>query len=286
MRRGVILQKVSFMILATLLLNQPGLGSGQEKRKMTRDEVYHTVARGVNLQSESPVTDIIGALDEVIEVKEVVISPENGKATALVRERTESSAAHTNKEIRLVFAPEGAHWKWESFENDRKLYPVEKLFPYARSEIGRYKQAVEAQWKATLEAMTKQADSAFKLLETAKAILKAEPAPLGHLTTARQALAEAIKQNDPDAIRSAYREINQLSEPVTSLSDQHQELKANDAYLRLQDEFQAAQKVLEGARQNYLNAVKAYNDFIVRLPFALVAYGLGFMKVEPQIEVD
>ena len=39
------------------------------------------------------------------------------------------------KAIRLVFAPAGDKWRWESFEDRTKQYPVEKL--YRDAKIGR-----------------------------------------------------------------------------------------------------------------------------------------------------
>ncbi len=124
--------------------------------------------------------------------------------------------------------------------------------------------------------MTNQADAAFKVLETAKAIIKSDPPPLAPVTAARAALAEARKGTDADAIIAAHKQVAQVVEPVAALADSFQDLKANDAYLRLQEDFANAQKNLVTARKDYLGAVAAYNDILQRLPFALAAFGLGF----------
>ena len=203
MRNRKIRSTFGFTILATLLGSQMLVAARQSSPKLIRDDVYRIIARQVNAQTDSPVTDVIGALDEVIEVGEITISDKDGKATVIVKERTPSNIPSLNKSIRLVLAPAGNNWKWEMFENDRKLYPVEKLFPYVKDEVGRRRQVTVVRWTAFLEVMTRQADAAFKLLETAKAIIKSDPAPLAAVTAARAALAKAKQSNDKDALRAA-----------------------------------------------------------------------------------
>jgi hypothetical protein len=63
-------------------------------------------------------------------------------------------------------------------------------------------------------------------------------------------------------------------------------LKANDAYLRLTEEFKKTVEATSMARKNYLQAVSSYNEIILRLPFSLVAYGLEFHKIEASISED
>jgi len=286
MRKRNIRSIFGFALLGALCCGQVASAIGQDKPKLTRDEVYRTIARQVNAQTESPMTDVLGVLDELIEVGEITVSDKDGKATVIVKEKV---ATHnpTNKTIRLVFAPAaGGKWVWESFENDRKLYPVERLYPYTKDDLGRRRQVTVVQWGTLVDAMTKQADAAFKVLDTAKVIIRSDPAPLGPVTTARAALAKARETNQADVIISAYKELARAAEPVATLSDSFPDLKTNDAYLRLQDELKGAQNRLAVARKDYVTSVAEYNEYIVRLPFALVAYGLGFQKIEPQIEAE
>ena len=277
MRRGTALSIVILTVLAS--------GAPAQTPQLTRDQVYFSIARRVNAQSESPVTNIVGALDEVIEVGEITVSPE-GKATVVVKERAPSTSSTTSKTIRLVMVPAGDKWAWESFEENRKLYPVEKLFPYAKDELGRRRQVVAAKWAAYLETMTKQGDSAIRVLETAKAVLQGDPPPMAAVSNARTALAEARKGQDEQAILAAHRDLAQAAQPVGTLTESFEVLKANDAFLRLQEEFKAAQTGVESARKDYLAAVAAYNEGLQRLPFALVAYGMEFTKLEPKIESE
>lgn len=284
MKKGKIRSTWSYMVLAMLLGSQ--LAFAQDQPKIKPDDVYFIVSRYLIAQSDAPATSIVNTLAEVIEVSEIKISDKDGKATAVIKERAPSTTVSVNKTIRLVFAPDGDKWKWESFENDRRFYPVDKLLPYTKDEANRRRQATEAKWAAVLNAMTNQADAAFKVLETAKAIIKSDPPPLAPVTAARTALAEARKGTDADAIIAAHKQVAQAVEPVAALGDAFQDLKANDAYLRLQEDFANAQKNLAMSRKDYLSAVEAYNDLLQRLPFALAAYGLGFTKIEARIEAE
>jgi hypothetical protein len=275
--------------LAPSLVASQFVFAQKKPEPLTRDETYFALARRNIEQSESPVTDVVGALDELIEVGEITVASD-GRSTAVVKEKAPSSAAFQQKAIKVTFIVAGDKWRWDTFEDRGKYYPVDKLLPVAKNELGRYRQTAETAWARVIEAMTKQGEAATKVLETAKAIIRADPLPLVPVTSARKTLAEAMvkakESGNMEPIRDAFRELNQAVEPVATLGDQHPDLKANDAWLRLHDEFTALQKSLPGVRKNYLDAVAAYNEVIKRLPYGLVAYGLGFVKMEPQIEAE
>jgi LemA protein len=256
-------------------------------KQMKKDELYLSIARRLNAVNETPSSAIANELDTVIEVTSLTTLPD-GKAEATVKER---KASDDGKSIRLIFAPPAAgdaeeKWTWEQFENNRRLYPVEKLFPYTKGELGKRKQATAVGWTAFINAVSKQSDFAIRSLETAKAVLKADPPPLAGVKGVRQAITDAMKEKKTDAIIDAYRELNQQTEPIITLGDTYTDLKANDAYLRLTEEFKKSVEATAVARKNYIDAVAAYNEAILRLPFSLVAYGLEFNKIEAILSED
>jgi hypothetical protein len=265
--------------------------AGSGGKQMKKEEIYFSIERRLNALNPSlGAGGVAGELDTMIEVISLTMRPD-GKAEVTVKERPLSDAAQAGKSIRLVFAPPAAgdkdeKWTWETFEDNRKFYPVDKLFPYAKDELGKRKQATAASWNEFIAAINKQGEAAIKTLETAKVVLKADPAPLAGVKAVRNTLAEAMKGNNTEGILNAYRELNQQVEPVATLGDTYTDLKANDAYLRLVDEFKKSVEVTNAARKNYLLRVAAYNEAILRLPFSLVATGLEFQKIEANISED
>jgi LemA protein len=291
MRKQSLLS-IIFLMGATMLVVQPNSlaqapAQAATAKPMKKDEVYFSIGRRLNALNDSPVSAIVTELDGVIEVTGITIRPD-GKAEVTVKEIAPSSAAYTNKSTRLLFAPPAAgdkqeKWTWEQFEENRRFYAVDKLFPYAKDELGKRRQLTVASWNAFLGAINKQGEAAAKSLETAKAILKGDPPPLAALVNARKALAEAMKENKTDEILDAYRQLQQQTDAVATLGDSYSDLKANDAYLRLLEEFKNSVNVTNAARKSYVQTVAAYNEVLLRLPFGLVAYGLQFLKIEANI---
>ncbi|MBX3277235.1 MAG: LemA family protein [Acidobacteria bacterium] len=252
----------------------------------SKDEIYFSLARRVNEQSDSPVSALVNALGEVIEVGDITLG-DDGKATVIVKELSPSNARATNKSIRLVFAPAAeAKWKWESFEDNRRLYPVERLFPYAKDRLDRGRQMTVAAWAQYIDSMSRQGEAAAKVLETAKAILKSDPPQMNPLNLARASLDEAKKSGQVEVILSAYRELETAIEPVVTLGDNFSDLNANDAYLRLQGELKKSSDNHVAARKAYLDSVAAYNDDLRRLPFSLVAHGFEHTQIEAKIQPE
>lgn len=286
-RKMLSLTVLTLMMLPLSSTTLAQSGSPPPVKPMKKDELFFSVARRLNAVNDSPVSAIVSELDGVIEITNITMRPD-GKAEVTVKERTPSSAAYTNKSTRLVFAPptEGDKWTWETFEENRRFYPVEKLFPYAKDELGKRQQLTTAKWNAFLAAINKQGEAANKALDTAKAILKADPPPLAAVVAARKNLAEAMKESNLENTLIAYGELGQQTEAVTTLGDTHTNLKTNDAYLRLLEEFKNAVNVTNAARRDYAQSVAAYNEALLRLPFTLVAYGLQFTKIEAKLPAE
>jgi LemA protein len=278
--------KLNFGLCALLLSSFVTLAQAPAK-KMTKDDVFRAIAAQVLTQSESPATSIIGALDEVIEIGDITLNPKDGKWQAIVKEKAPSNASSVNQAIPLIFAaqPDGT-WKWEEFKNGAKFYPIDKLYPYAKDFLVRSRDGVGVGWKKYLAALTAQGEAAFKALDTAKAILKKDPEPLAAVNTARASLKKAIESGDVDALKAAHKELTQAVEPITKLTDEFPDLKTNDAYVRQAEAVEAAKKQLKAARDEYVSGVNQYNDRLLRLPFTLVAFGFGFTKMEPQVEIE
>ncbi len=257
-------------------------------KQIKRDEVFFAIERVVSSKNnDAGVSGITAELDGVIEITGITYRTD-GKAEVTIKERTPSSAAFTNKSTQLVFTPPatGDKWTWAEFKDGSRFYVVDRLFPFAQTELAKRKQATTTSWNTFLGTIAKQGEAASKALDTAKALLKAEPPQVQPILASRKALAEATKENKYDDIIAAYNDLSGQTESVLSLGDTYTDLKANDAYLRLIDEFKNSVNVTNAARKNYVQIVDAYNELLVRLPFALVAYGLQFTKIEAKVTAE
>jgi LemA protein len=275
----------SIIVFSTYQMNVRAQVTAEKAAKeMAKDEVYFSIARRIISVSESPVTAIVGEVDSLIEIVSITKEPD-GKSLVTIKEAATSG---TPKSIRLKFAPsaQGDEWTWVEFEENRRFYPVDKLFPFAKEEIGKRRQIVDSQWAAFLETISKQAEAANKALDTAKAVTKSDPPMLATITNIRKSLIQAKQDNDKDGLINAYRELAQQAEPITALGDTYPDLKANDAYLRLLEEYKTSINQTNAALKVYVKSVESYNEILQRLPFALVAYGLQFTKIEPNISEE
>ena len=264
---------------------QPAAIPVAARKAPSKDEVFFTLARRINQQNAntSP-SALVSVLDGFIEIKE--IAPQaDGKMLVTVQERAPSNASYTQKSARVKLAPaEKDKWTWEEFEEAKRFYPVEKIFPFTQNDLNRKKQNIAAKWANLAMSINRQCDAGIKALETAKAVIKSDPPMLSQWQGYRTALNEALKNNDQDGLLYTYRDIASNSDAIVNLGDSHAELKANDAYLRLIEEFKGAINGLTGGKRDYVETVKVYNDSLVRLPFALVASGIDFTRIEPKVE--
>jgi LemA protein len=257
------------------------------RKPPNKDEVFFTIARRINQQqpNTSP-SALVSVLDGVFEIKEIAAQPD-GKILVTVQERAPSNASYTQKSTRIKLVPfEKDKWMWEEFEEAKRFYGVEKIFPYTQNDLSKKKQTIATKWAALAMSINRQCDAAIKVLETAKAVTKNDLAQLQTWTNLRNQLNEALKNNDQDGVIYAYRDIASNADGVLTLADNFPDLKANDAYLRLIEEFKGAINGVKGGRNDYVEAVKVYNDTLVRLPFALVAAGMDFQRIDPKVEAD
>lgn len=285
--------RIATILLVSLLFSAGGpilLAQNPGAKTISKDEVFFSIARRLKQINESPVSAIASEIDSLIEVTSITAEAD-GRSLVIVRERTPSSAAFTNKSTRIHFAPpppgsDGKEWNWVDFEENRKFYPIDKLFPYSRDELMRRKQATIAKWSNFVTIIGKQRESGQKAVETANAVIKTDPGVLANLVTLKagyDAAVTADKDGDRQSIASFYRELQSQVEAVNALADNHAELKANDAYLRLVDAYKETITQTSTAQKDYLQSVESYNEVLLRLPHALVAYGLGFTKIEASI---
>ena len=189
-------------------------------KKPTKDEIYHAMATVIIAQSDSPISTVKNVLGDTLDIGDSTINPKDGKATVNVKDKNDG-----DKSIPMIFAPQpDGLWKWEQFKDDFKFYPVERLFPYAKSELTATKNQLAIKYNQYLESENRYGETAFKVLDTAKAVLKKEPEAMTPLNIAREALKKAQDSKESDQIKNAISDLKTSIEPLAHLADENEAL--------------------------------------------------------------
>lgn len=283
MHRNLLTCLSVIVFLAQAALSQ----AAQGPKKISKDEAFRAIAAQVITKSESPLTNVIGAIDEVIEIGEVSIDPKTNASVVTVKEKAESNKMATNKSTQLVFVrlPDGS-WKWDQFKNDTRFYPIDKLYPYAKDELTRRRDAIGLVWNRYIVGVKATSDAALKALDTAKAVLKKDLEITASVKNAQAAFLKSLGGNDYDLMKTTRDDLLKALEPMSKVADENQDLKANDAFLRLIEAYEASRKSIDNTLKDYFTGIEIYNDKIQRLPFSLVAFGFGFLKADPMVPQD
>lgn len=96
------------------------------------------------------------------------------------------------------------------------------------------------------------------------------------LTAAREQMSQALQSDDANAIAAADASVQENLRSFISISvEAYPELRANESFLRLQDELTETENRLNVARRDYNEAVTQYNTYIRRFPYAITARVIG-----------
>ena len=140
--------------------------------------------------------------------------------------------------------------------------------------VGR-SEGVDAAWSDINAMLQRRADLVPNLVATVKGYAAHEEAVFAEVSEARAKLAGA---RAPAEAAEADAALSGVLGRLLAVAEAYPELKANENFLRLQDELAGTENRIAVARKDYNALVKAYNGAIRRLPASLVAGALGFDK--------
>lgn len=116
------------------------------------------------------------------------------------------------------------------------------------------------------------------LVETVKGYAKHEQGTLEKVINARN---QAMRQSGDLKNRAqAEGELSNTLKSIFALAESYPDLKANQNFLRLQDELSDTENKIQAARRFYNGNVRDFNIKIQVFPNSLIAGFLGFKKYE------
>ena len=123
--------------------------------------------------------------------------------------------------------------------------------------------------------LQRRADLVPNLVNTVKGYAQHEEAVFTQVAQARAGLAGAIQTGDPGQMATANNQLTGALGRLLAISEAYPQLKADQGFLRLQDELAGTENRIATARNDYNQAVQSYNTYIRTFPQAITAKVTG-----------
>ena len=123
--------------------------------------------------------------------------------------------------------------------------------------------------------LQRRADLVPNLVNTVKGYAAHEEAVFTQVAAARGALTGAIQGGDPTQMAAANAQLTGALGRLVAVAEAYPNLKADQSFLRLQDELAGTENRIATARNDYNQAVQTYNTYIRTFPQALTAKVTG-----------
>ncbi len=144
-----------------------------------------------------------------------------------------------------------------------------------RNELVRQREAITGQWAQVDVALKRRADLIPNLVETVKGYAKHEQGAIQAVANARAALLSA---RSPQEAIKANNALDSAIGRLLVVVENYPQLKANENFLRLQDELAGTENRIAVERRKYNEAVQRYNTNIELFPNNIAATLFGFTR--------
>jgi LemA protein len=135
-------------------------------------------------------------------------------------------------------------------------------------------QASSAQSQIEVQ-LQRRGDLIGNLVNTVKGYAQHEEAVFTQVAQARSGLASAIGTHDAEQIANANATMSNALRGLMIQVEAYPQLKADQGFLRLQDELTGTENRIAVSRQDYNQAVNAYNAYIRQFPTVVTAKVTG-----------
>jgi LemA protein len=123
--------------------------------------------------------------------------------------------------------------------------------------------------------LQRRADLVPNLVNTVKGYAQHEEAVFTQVAQARAGLAGAIQSGDPQQMATANAALTGALGRLIAVAEAYPQLKADQGFLRLQDELAGTENRIATSRSDYNQAVQTYNTYIRTFPQAITAKVTG-----------
>jgi LemA protein len=135
-------------------------------------------------------------------------------------------------------------------------------------------QASAAQGQIEVQ-LQRRADLIPNLVNTVKGYAQHEEAVFTEVAQARSGLLGAVQSHDPEQMANANAQLTGALGRLLVVSEAYPQLKADQSFLRLQDELTGTENRIAVSRNDYTQAVNAYNAYIRQFPTVITAKVTG-----------
>src|SRR5436305_2071493 len=123
--------------------------------------------------------------------------------------------------------------------------------------------------------LQRRADLIPNLVNTVKGYAQHEEDVFVKVTEARSGLVNAIQTHDAEQMANANAQVTSALGRLMVTVEAYPQLKADQSFLKLQDELTGTENRIAVARNDYTQAVNAYNAYIRQFPAVMTAKVTG-----------
>jgi LemA protein len=156
-------------------------------------------------------------------------------------------------------------------------------FVSVRNELVTQREATKAAWSQVDNVIQRRADLIPNLVNTVKGYAAHEQKVFSDLAAARAQLAGA---RNPEERISANARLEGALSRLLVVVENYPNLKADQQFLRLQDELSGTENRIAVERRRYNEAVQRYNTTLQLFPNNLVAAISGFQREDAYFKAE
>ena len=153
----------------------------------------------------------------------------------------------------------------------------------SRNELVAEREGIKGAWSQVDVVLERRADLIPNLVETVKGFTKHEETAINSVTSARAAMMGA---KTPAERIQANSQLDSALGRLFVVVENYPNLKANENFLRLQDELSGTENRIAVERRKYNEVVQRYNTDIALFPKNVAASMFSFQREDAYFQAD